>query len=145
MNKQSIQPDLLNGRRNKRAKLPSAKEGAEQEALFQWAELNTKKYPELELLYHIPNGGRRPPWEARAFKRRGVKPGIPDICLPVPRHGYGSLWIELKRKGGKPTREQFHMLDALSDHGNLAIVCEGWEVARDMIRAYLSDVENRGT
>ena len=31
----------------------------EQIALFQWADLMLYKYPELALMYHIPNEGKR--------------------------------------------------------------------------------------
>ena len=61
------------------------KEADEQEALFAWAEYQKGKYPELELMYHIPNGGSRNKAEAARLKAQGVKPGVPDICLPVPR------------------------------------------------------------
>jgi hypothetical protein len=39
--------------------LPSVSESDEQIGLFEWAALHTRKYPELDLLYHIPNGGHR--------------------------------------------------------------------------------------
>ena len=37
----------------------SASESVEQQCLFRWAEYVKGAYPELKLLYHIPNGGRR--------------------------------------------------------------------------------------
>lgn len=51
---------------------------------------------ELALLHHIPNGGARSKATAGRLKAEGVKAGIPDICLPVPKNGYGALYIELK-------------------------------------------------
>lgn len=38
---------------------PIPHEANEQEALFRWAWFMRGKYPELDLLYHIPNGGSR--------------------------------------------------------------------------------------
>ena len=32
-------------------------EDTEQICLFRWAALQSSKYPELALMYHIPNGG----------------------------------------------------------------------------------------
>ena len=32
-------------------------EATEQIELFRWAEMAKQKYPDLELMYHIPNGG----------------------------------------------------------------------------------------
>ena len=51
----------------------------EQCALFQWAALNEKKYPELRLLYASANGGKRNIVVAAKLKKSGAKAGIPDI------------------------------------------------------------------
>ena len=42
----------------KNVKLPEPTESVEQQRLFQWARLASGKWPELELLYHIPNEGK---------------------------------------------------------------------------------------
>lgn len=77
-------------------------ESVEQQCLFRWAEFASGKYPELRLMYHIPNGGARSKATAGRLKAEGVKAGVPDICLPVSRDGYHGLYIELKReRGGK--------------------------------------------
>ena len=55
------------------------------------------KYPELELMYAIPNGGKRHIHTAVVLKQTGVKSGVPDIFLPVRRGKHG-LFIEMKRK-----------------------------------------------
>ncbi len=59
-------------------------EASEQIKLMEWCKWQEHKYPELQLLYHIPNGGSRNAIEAKNLKRQGVKPGVPDLCLPVP-------------------------------------------------------------
>jgi len=113
-------------------------EAQEQKALFEWARWNTKRYPALELLYHIPNGGSRNPIEAHNLKCQGVKPGVPDICLPVPSHHHTALYIELKRrKGGRVSEAQKKMIFNLKKYGNMAVVCYGWEQAKDVILNYL--------
>ena len=40
-------------------KLPVPTEAQEQMTLFSWAAMQSGKYPELKLLYHVPNGGSR--------------------------------------------------------------------------------------
>lgn len=60
-------------------------ESEEQVTLFSWARMKEEKYPELRLLYHIPNGGSRNQIEAKHLKAQGVKSGVPDLCLPVAR------------------------------------------------------------
>ena len=116
-------------------------ENQEQAALFEWARLSEKRHPELKLLHAIPNGGLREARTAAVLQRTGVKPGVPDICLPVPRGGYGALYIELKRvKGGVTSANQRIWLNLLNANGNRAVVCRGWEEARDTILDYLEGV-----
>lgn len=62
-------------------------EASEQAALMLWAQMHLAKYPQLRLLYHIPNGGSRNAAEAASLKRQGVKAGVPDLCLPVAKRG----------------------------------------------------------
>ena len=113
-------------------------EASEQAALFQWAAYAEGRHPELKLLHHIPNGGSRDPREAHNLKRQGVKPGVPDICLPVPRGCFHGLYIELKRqRGGRLSDEQSGWLSALTRQGYMAVVCKGWQEARGIIMGYL--------
>lgn len=115
-------------------------EAQEQTALFQWAGMMAGKWPELQLMFAIPNGGSRNPIEARHLKEQGVKPGIPDVFLPVARGGYHGLYIEMKRrKGGRVSVEQKKMILALRDQGFRAEVCEGWEQAKNVIEVYMSE------
>ena len=69
-------------------------EDQEQIALFNWAAwMSNTKWPELELMYHVPNGGYRNKAEAGRFRAQGVKSGVPDIVLPVARGGWHGLYI----------------------------------------------------
>lgn len=113
-------------------------ESQEQQLLFEWAALSAGKWPELALMYHIPNGGSRSKSEAGRFRAEGVKAGVPDICLPVARGGYHGLYIELKRvKGGRVSPAQQGWIAALKDQGYCACVCKGWDDAAHIIKAYL--------
>lgn len=119
-------------------------ESAEQIALFNWSRLATGKYPALRLLLAIPNGGKRAKSTAGRLKREGVRTGVPDVLLPVPRGVYGALWIELKRQAapGKPkgraSPEQLWWIGELQAAGNCAGIAYGWAEARNMIEAYLA-------
>ena len=113
-------------------------ESVEQQCLFRWAALSVGKYPEVALLYHIPNGGSRGKAEAGRFKAEGVKSGVPDICMPVARGEYHGLYIELKRRqGGHLSVNQRIWIDELRRQGYCATVCNGWEQAVAVIVAYL--------
>lgn len=100
------------------SRLPVPTEAQEQITLMNWAAMQSGKYPELKLLYHVPNGGSRNKAEAGRLRAEGVKAGVPDLCLPVPRGGYHGLYIELKRqRGGRASDNQVEWLDALSKQG----------------------------
>lgn len=50
-------------------------ESGHQEALFSWAAYRTGLMPELQYMYHVPNGGKRDKATAAVLKRQGVKAG----------------------------------------------------------------------
>ena len=112
-------------------------ESEEQQMLFEWSALMASKIPELGELFHVPNGGHRNKIVAARLRREGVKAGIPDIFLLVPKNGYHGLAIELKAKGKKPTKAQEEWLERLGKRGYLAVICYGFEEARDLILTYL--------
>lgn len=112
-------------------------EHQEQCTVFQWARLMAGKHPELDMLFAIPNGGARHVVVGRKLKAEGVRAGVPDICLPVPRDPYNGLFIELKTESGRATSLQTEWLDKLRQNGFCATVCRGADDAIGMIRAYL--------
>lgn len=113
-------------------------EDEEQIALFDWARLNEGNFPELSRLFHVPNGGSRGPAEAGRFKAMGVKKGVPDVFLDVPRGGFHGLRIEMKRRrGGKVSKDQTDWIDWYNAIGFRAVVCYGWDEAREEIENYL--------
>lgn len=120
------------------------REAAEQEALFKWAAWMEQKLPELRLLFHVPNGGRRDSREAARLKAQGVKPGVPDLFLPVARGGYHGLWIELKAGRGKPSSNQCQWIGDLNEQGYRAVVCWGWEAASLEIVDYMIKEDDNG-
>ena len=128
-------------RTNRRRKNDSPWEAKEQEYLFQWAEsMAALKWPELRLMYHIPNGGSRNKIEAAHLKLQGVKAGVPDVCLPVPRGGYHGLYIEMKRRRGGVLRpDQREYIEALKAQGYRVEICKGFHLAADLIEEYMSE------
>lgn len=125
--------------RDKADSFPVPTESAEQQCLFRWAAFQSGNFPELALLYHVPNGGSRKKAEAGRFRAEGVKAGVPDLCLPVARGGYHGLYVEMKRlKGSKTSDEQKAWLSELAAQGYFTALCKGWEAAAKVIEDYLN-------
>lgn len=112
-------------------------EAEEQMIIFRWAAYMKQQKPELALLYHVPNGGKRDIGTAKKLKYEGVKAGVPDIVLPVSRGGYHGLYIELKVGKNKPTKEQKEWLEALKQEGYYTTWCIGSNQAIKIIEEYL--------
>lgn len=119
-------------------------EHAHQCALFCWAQQNHEKYPELEKgFFSIPNGGERSKSQAGRLKAEGVKSGISDTFLAIPRRGYHGFFLELKRPNseskseGKESKTQVDFGQFVTDNGFLYRCCYGWEEAVQSIEWYL--------
>lgn len=127
------------GRKEGYMRIQKVSENAQQAAIFRWAEYEIGKYPELALLYHVPNGGKRDARTASILQQCGVKPGVPDLVLPVARQGYHGLYIELKAGKNKTSKNQDIWLKALKDQGYFTAVAYGFEEAKDLILWYLKE------
>ena len=113
-------------------------EAQEQKIIFEWAEWNKNKYPELEMLMHTVNEGKRSPRVGAELKRLGMKRGFPDISLLVPNKKYHGLFIELKAdKTKRLTKEQKEWLEKLNKYGYKAIRGNGSEEAIQVIKDYI--------
>lgn len=111
-------------------------ETTEQIRLFNWARANEAFIPELRLLHHVPNEGKRT--NGAVLKAAGLKTGVPDLSLPVPRGGFHGLYIEMKFGSGKTTKAQEDFMALLRQQGYKTVVAYGAEQARGIIRHYLS-------
>lgn len=125
-------------------KLPCPTEDAEQKNLITWAEVAASRYPELRLLYHVPNSGGGPQHinYSRKLKAMGLKSGVPDLVLPVARQGFHGLYLELKRRaGGDVSEAQRRWHFELRQEDYRVEVCRGADAARDVLIDYLTKPE----
>lgn len=114
----------------------SNSESAEQIAIMKWLDL--KGIP----AFHIPNGGKRNLVEAVKFKQLGVKPGVPDLFIPVARKGHHGVFIEVKRdKRSYLTENQQFWVEELTKQGYLVHVAYGAEQAIRVVSEYM-DIKN---
>lgn len=121
----------------------SGTESGHQRAVFCWAALNQTKWPELRWLHHIPNGGARGDdaktraIRGNALKAEGVRTGVSDLCLPVKRGQWSGLYIEMKKPGGKESKEQKEFGEFVKSQGFGYVVCDHWEKAVQVLTEYL--------
>lgn len=116
---------------------PFSSEDQEQEAVIEWARLSQGRYPELKLLHHIPNEGKRSPQTAERLKSLGLLPGVPDLHLPIGRGLYCGLFIEMKYGENKVSKDQMLYMQAAAREGNYCCVCYNAEDAIITIGEYL--------
>ena len=113
-------------------------ESSEQQVIMDWARLNELRYPDLRWLYASMNGILTSPQFGAQLKRLGRKPGVPDLCLPVARGSFHSLYIELKRKeGGILSDRQVLWIEGMRAEGHFAGVANGASEAIEMLLKYL--------
>ena len=112
-------------------------ESEEQICLFRWAQWACGKYPELKLLFHVPNEGKRSVYTGARMRSEGLRAGVPDICLPVAKKRYHGLFVEMKVGKNKPTANQIEWLSSLEEQGYMTAICYGWEAAKVVIENYL--------
>lgn len=113
-------------------------EAQHQRNVINWSMTVRDIWPELELLHAVPNGGKRDPVEAKHLKEQGLKPGVPDLDLPVARGRYHGLRIEMKTETGRETPEQIWWREKLTEQGYFATVCHGWISAVRTIEWYMN-------
>lgn len=116
-------------------------EHLEQVYLFNWVAIMERRYPELSLLFAIPNGGQRHVLVAMKLKAEGVKSGVPDLFLPVARGNYHGLFIEMKAGKNKTSENQNIWIKKLSEQGYMVEVCYGAEQAQDLLVSYLEQAK----
>jgi hypothetical protein len=90
-----------------------------------------------DLIFHIPNGGKRNALEAARFKRMGVRPGVSDLFLPVPIRTYHGMFVELKADKNKETDTQKEFAKMVYGFGYYVGTYWAWEEAAADIVGYL--------
>ena len=116
-------------------------EHTEQVAVIQWYRYQYPKY--AECLWSIPNGShlagdaRLRAIKMNNMKAEGLKVGVSDLFLMIPKSNWHGLFIEMKVKGGKLSDSQKEFMGAATLMGYQAVVCFGFNEAKDAITKYL--------
>lgn len=114
-------------------------EAMHQKVIMEWCEWNKTKHPELDMIWHVVNEGKRSKRMGAELKRMGMRKGIPDIVLSVPNKQFHGLYIELKAdKTKRLSKEQKEWLEKLNRYGYKAVRCNGADEAIQVIKDYLN-------
>lgn len=105
-----------------------------QKAFFDWAKL----HPEARRAYAIPNAAKRSVRLAAMMKAEGMRKGVLDVHLPIPRGGCAGLWIEFKAEKSDLTPEQRDEAEQLAKDGYAVYACWGAIVAIELTCQYLA-------
>lgn len=92
-----------------------------------------------EYLIHIPNEGKRGPKARKDAKRLGLRAGVSDLFLALPRGGYAGLWLEMKAIDGKSSHLQLAWLETMKGVGYDSALCFGFLQARAKIESYMNN------
>lgn len=104
-------------------------EEIEQADFFEQAHWEQKRYPDIQMAFHVPNGGHRSWKTAKKLKKQGVKSGVPDIVVPIVTTLYPGLYIEMKAEDGTMEPQQQYYAAFLAQQGYLVAVAWDWESA----------------
>lgn len=129
-------------------KAPLPTEDDECQNLIRWAKWQKWRGKRLsDLLLLIPNGaylGVDPKQRAitmAKLKRTGLRPGVFDYLLAIPRGSAHGLFLELKRRQlGVVSLEQSQFQMDMIDMGYATAIAKGWEQAVIEINQYLGVV-----
>lgn len=104
-----------------------------QKAVMQWVRLD----PVLRrCVIHIPNEGKRTSHYGTSLKEMGMRAGVPDLFIAMPRHNYNGAWIELKSKNGILNDSQLEFLHDMRYQNYFADTCRSIEEAIATIKWY---------
>jgi len=117
-------------------------EHEEQVTVINWCFNHLAQYPELDLLFAVPNGamlggGKIGAIRMNSLKAEGLRPGVSDLCLPVARRGFHGAFIEMKTTTGTLSENQKEFIASVEKQGYYTAVCYGADEANKTLEWYL--------
>lgn len=140
-----------------------ASEHQEQVALFEYVRMRALANPAWDNIFSVPNGAylagdaKRRAIQMKRLKLEGLRAGVPDIFVAVPRLGLkecgncggqhrdwisAGLFIEMKRKGNAPTIAQINWHKKLIAAGYDVKVCYSADEAIKLLEKYMRGTQN---
>lgn len=95
--------------------------------------------PRYESIYAVPNGGYElDPRVGARLKREGLKKGVYDLVVDIPKHGAHGLRIEVKKPKGKISEEQEQWERRALVNGYHHAYCISTDQIVDLVAAYFA-------
>lgn len=96
------------------------------------------QYPAIEALFFaVPNGGARNAWTAKIMKDEGVRAGVADLVLLLPRSGFAYLCIEMKKPGGRQSESQIEFQKMAEKARGRYVICHSLDEFVKAVREYI--------
>lgn len=106
-----------------------------QKSCVRWFRL---KYRDVEpLFFAVPNGGARDAWTAKIMHDEGVRAGVADLILLLPRHGFAAMAIEMKTPKGRQSESQKQFQRLCGENGTLYRVVRSFDEFRRLVTQYM--------
>ena len=122
----------------KSRKKPTDAEHKLQCACVRWFRL---KFPKLRnILFAVPNGGRRDAVTGAKLKEEGATSGVSDLILLRSNRFYGALCVEIKKPGGYQSPAQKEWQKDAEANGAKYVVCRSLDEFMKVVTDYLNDV-----
>ena len=101
--------------------------------VMEWVRL----HPLLKrLVLHFPNEGHRTVRFGKLLKDMGMRAGVSDLFIAMPRHEFNGAWIELKSSNGILSAAQKEFLKDMSQQNYFTAVCRSIDEAIRIIDWY---------
>lgn len=98
------------------------------------------RYTTIEpLFFAVCNGAKRNVWTAKILKDEGVRAGVSDLILLIPRHGYAGLLIETKTPDGKQSDSQKEFERLAKQYKYLYVVMRDLPTFQQLMMWYIED------
>ncbi len=104
---------------------------------WDWCQLN---FLIKKVTAHIVNEGRRSFSQGSKLKKIGLRKGVSDYFIGLPRGGYYGVWIEMKIKNRKRARvspDQIEWVSLMRCAGFYAFVSYGGDEAIQFMKDYI--------
>ena len=103
--------------------------------IYEWVKNKTDL---KDSCFHFANEGKRSYVNANLLKRMGFKAGASDFFFSRPNKQYSALWVEIKDKGKKPTKDQREFMHRMLMDGHYATWFDNFDDTITCIKDFYS-------